>query len=224
MNKDQKAAVVDEVAAAIKSAEAVFAVDYRGISVHAGGGAAREAERGRRDVSRGQEPLTLRAAEKAGDEPCELLEGPTALTFVHGDVALAAKVINDFRQADELRVQGRPVGGDALSAEQIDAIAKLPARDVLNAPAGGHDRLAAHRAGARPERADRGLCRIQLPAIADQGLVSGEAPAPRQLRAEAAPAGRGSRARGGGSRARGGGSRARGGGSRARRGGPGRRG
>ena len=33
MNREQKAAVVEEVAAQIKEAEAVFAVDYRGISV-----------------------------------------------------------------------------------------------------------------------------------------------------------------------------------------------
>jgi large subunit ribosomal protein L10 len=33
MNRDQKAAVVEEVAAQIQESEAIFAVDYRGISV-----------------------------------------------------------------------------------------------------------------------------------------------------------------------------------------------
>ena len=33
MNRDQKAAVVDEIAEQIEGAEAIFAVDYRGISV-----------------------------------------------------------------------------------------------------------------------------------------------------------------------------------------------
>ncbi len=33
MNREQKAAVVEDVAAQIKESEAVFAVDYRGISV-----------------------------------------------------------------------------------------------------------------------------------------------------------------------------------------------
>jgi len=33
MNREQKEAVVEEVATQIKEAEAVFAVDYRGISV-----------------------------------------------------------------------------------------------------------------------------------------------------------------------------------------------
>ena len=33
MNRDQKAAVIDEVAGQIEKADAIFAVDYRGISV-----------------------------------------------------------------------------------------------------------------------------------------------------------------------------------------------
>ena len=33
MNRDQKAAAIEEVAGQIKESEAVFAVDYRGISV-----------------------------------------------------------------------------------------------------------------------------------------------------------------------------------------------
>ena len=33
MNRDQKAAVVEEIAGQIRSADAMFAVDYRGISV-----------------------------------------------------------------------------------------------------------------------------------------------------------------------------------------------
>ena len=33
MNRDQKTAVIDEIAEQIQNAEAIFAVDYRGISV-----------------------------------------------------------------------------------------------------------------------------------------------------------------------------------------------
>jgi len=33
MNRDEKAAVIEEVADQIRSAEAIFAVDYRGLSV-----------------------------------------------------------------------------------------------------------------------------------------------------------------------------------------------
>src|SRR3954454_1019635 len=97
MNKEQKEAVVDEIAGQLKDAEAVFAVDYRGISVPQAAelrARLREADATFRVV---KNRLTLRAAEKAGaDSLRELLEGPTALTFVHGDAAVAAKALNDF--------------------------------------------------------------------------------------------------------------------------------
>jgi len=91
VDRDQKAAVVDEIAGQIEQAQAIFAVDYRGISVPE---AAELRERLRpadatfRIV---KNSLTERAADKAGaDTLAPLLDGPTALTFVKGDAALAA--------------------------------------------------------------------------------------------------------------------------------------
>src|ERR671922_1623724 len=100
MNKEQKAAVVDEVAGQIEGSEAVFAVDYRGISVPQ----AAELRTRLRDADASfrivKNTLTLRAADKAGAEALkELLEGPTAMTFVRGDAAMAAKALADFRRA-----------------------------------------------------------------------------------------------------------------------------
>src|SRR5512144_994785 len=78
--------------------------------------------------------LTLRAVERAGaDELKGVLEGPTALTFVTekgGDVALAAKALSQFRrQVDALRFKGGRMNGEPLSADQIESIARLPARE-----------------------------------------------------------------------------------------------
>ena len=55
MNKEQKAAVVDEIAAQIQESEAVFAVDYRGISVPQVAELRAEADRGRRALPGRQE-------------------------------------------------------------------------------------------------------------------------------------------------------------------------
>jgi large subunit ribosomal protein L10 len=178
VNKDQKAAVVDEVAAAIQAADAVFAVDYRGISVTQAAelrGKLIDAQASLRVV---KNTLTERAADKAGNEDLKsLLEGPTALTFVNGDVAVAAKVIADFRRTNELpHFKGGSMGGDALSAEQLDAIAKLPARDILNAQLAGT--IASPLTGlVRGLNALISGIAIALGQIAEQGLVSGEAPA-----------------------------------------------
>jgi large subunit ribosomal protein L10 len=133
LNRDQKAAVIDEVAAQISGADAVFAVDYRGISVPQ----AAELRTKLRDADASfrvvKNTLTERAADKAGAGGLkELLDGPTAMTFVRGDAATAAKALADFRRASGLlQFKGGWMNGAALDTDQIEAIAKLPSRDVL---------------------------------------------------------------------------------------------
>ena len=133
MNREQKAAAIAEIADQLKGSEAVFAVDYRGISVPQAAELRvrlRDADATFRVV---KNTLTERAADAAGTETLKaLLEGPTALTFVHGDAALAAKALATFgRETDTLAFKGGLLEGDALDAEQIIAISRLPSRDVL---------------------------------------------------------------------------------------------
>jgi large subunit ribosomal protein L10 len=133
MNREQKAAAVTEIAGQLKESEAVFAVDYRGISVPQAAELRvrlREADATFRVV---KNTLTERAADEAGAETLKaLLEGPTALTFVRGDAALAAKAIATFgRATDTLAFKGGLLGAEPLDPEQILAISRLPARDVL---------------------------------------------------------------------------------------------
>src|SRR5436305_7488520 len=185
MNRDQKAAVVDELAGEIQGAGAIFAVDYRGLSVSAAAdlrAKLRDADTRFRIV---KNSLSERAADKAGADALKpLLEGPTALTLVHGDAALAAKALNDTaRTLNILAFKGGVMNGNALSAEDVRSIARLPSRDVLNAQLVGT--IAAPITGlVRTLNALIAGVAIQLKAIADQGLVEGSAPA----EAEAAPA------------------------------------
>jgi large subunit ribosomal protein L10 len=135
MNREQKAAVIEEIAVQIQESEAVFAVDYRGISVVQAAelrGKLREADATLRIV---KNTLTERAADSAGAEGLKpLLVGPTALTFARGDAAGAAKAVADYARATNLLpFKGGIMAGQALGAEQIVAIARLPSRDVLNA-------------------------------------------------------------------------------------------
>jgi large subunit ribosomal protein L10 len=135
MNREQKAAVIDEIAAQITESEAVFAVDYRGISVVQAAelrGKLRDADATLRIV---KNTLTMRAADQAGVEALKsVLEGPTALTFVRGDAATAAKAVADYARATGLLpFKGGLMDGETLVPEQMTAIARLPSRDVLNA-------------------------------------------------------------------------------------------
>jgi len=137
MNKEQKAERVAQIATAIRESEAVFAVDYRGISVpQAAELRAKLIETGSR-FSVVKNTLTERAVDEVGaDTLKDFLEGPTAFTFVPaegGDVAMAAKALSQFRRAnDVLEFKGGIMNGEPLSIDQIESIAKLPAVDVLH--------------------------------------------------------------------------------------------
>jgi large subunit ribosomal protein L10 len=135
MNREQKAAVIEEIAAEITESAAVFAVDYRGITVMQAAdlrGKLRDADATLRIV---KNTLTERAADQAGADGLKaMLVGPTALTFVRGDAATAAKAVSDFARATNLLpFKGGIMDGQSLAAEQVSAIAKLPSRDILNA-------------------------------------------------------------------------------------------
>ena len=133
MNREQKAAAVAEIAESIKEAGAVFAVDYRGISVPQ----AAELRTRLRDADAVfrvvKNSLTERAADEVGADSLKaLLEGPTALTFVRGDAGVAAKALQTFRrETDLLEFKGGLLGAEAVDPEQLLALARLPARDVL---------------------------------------------------------------------------------------------
>jgi large subunit ribosomal protein L10 len=176
MNRDQKAAKIEEIAAQIEGAEAIFAVDYRGISV------AQAAElRGKlREVDASfwvvKNRLTKLAAEKVGEERlAEWLEGPTALTFVRGDTAMAAKAISTFnREHEVLTFKGGFMEGLSLDEERFKSIARLPAREVLDAQLAGV--VASPLTGLVRGLGSmiQGLA-LQLGQIAEKGLVSGDA-------------------------------------------------
>jgi large subunit ribosomal protein L10 len=177
MDREQKTTVVKELAEELKDAQAIFAVDYRGISVPQ----AAELRSGLRDADARfrvvKNRLTLRAADEAGTESIkEHLEGPTALTFVKGDAAAAAKTI--FRLGSEwelLTYKGGLMDGEVLDEDSFKAIARLPGRDQLNAQFAGI--VASPLTGLVRGLGSmvQGLA-LQLGQIAEQGLVSGDEP------------------------------------------------
>jgi large subunit ribosomal protein L10 len=181
LNRDQKAAVIEEVAGQISAAEAVYAVDYRGISVPQAAELRTRLRAADATFRVVKNTLGERAAEQAGAGGLkELLQGPTAMTFVRGDAAAAAKALRDFRRGTGgtlLEFKGGWMNGESLSADQIDSIAQLPSRDVLNGRLVGMVASPLTGLVTALNNLIAGLAR-QLQQIADQGLVAGAAPAP----------------------------------------------
>jgi large subunit ribosomal protein L10 len=185
MNREEKSAAIKEIAADIESAQAIFAVDYRGISVPQAAelrSKLREADASFRIV---KNRLTKIAADQAGEERlAELLQGPTALTFVRGDTAQAAKAITTFNKAHEvLTYKGGFMDATSLDEAAFKSIARLPGREVLNGQLAGV--VASPLTGLVRGLGSmiQGLA-LQLGQIAEKGLVSGEAPAAEEAPAE----------------------------------------
>src|SRR6478672_89261 len=178
MNREEKAAVIEDVASQIKEAQAIFAVDYRGLTVKQAAdlrGRLIEIDANLRVV---KNTLTERAADQAGAEVLkQFLEGPTAFTFVKGDPVLAAKAIAGFRRESQLpEFKGGWMDGKELTIDDIEALSKLPSLDVMHGQLVGM--IASPLAGlVRSLNALLSGIAIALGQIAEQGLVSGEAPA-----------------------------------------------
>jgi large subunit ribosomal protein L10 len=178
MNREEKAAVIDQIADELGASDAIFALDYRGITV-AQIAELREKLRATETKLRvAKNSLSERAADKAGVADIKpLLVGPTALALVKGDAAAAAKVLSDTARVlrGPLEFKGGLLDGTVLSSADVEAIAKLPSRDVLNAQLVGT--IAAPLTGlVRTLNAlIQGLA-VQLGQIRDQELVTGTAP------------------------------------------------
>jgi large subunit ribosomal protein L10 len=188
MDREQKTAVVEKLTEELKDAKAIFAVDYRGISVPQ----AAELRAGLRDAETRfrivKNRLTLRAAEAAGTDVLkDHLTGPTALALVQGDAALAAKTISRLGSEWQLLAyKGGLMEGEELDPDSFTAIARLPGREALNAQIAGV--VASPLTGLVRGLGSmiQGLA-LQLGQIAERGLVTGEAPAAEETPADPEP-------------------------------------
>ena len=133
MNRDQKAAAIAEIATNIDESDAVFAVDYRGITVAQVAELRATLRQSDATFKVVKNSLTERAADQVGAEALkDFLSGPTALTFVRGDVATAAKAVADYARTTQLLpFKGGLMDGTTLDVDQIRTLSRLPSREVL---------------------------------------------------------------------------------------------
>jgi large subunit ribosomal protein L10 len=135
MRRDQKEQVVEELTARLQAADTLLVADYRGLTMP------QIDELRSRLLSSGarftvvKNTLTRRAAEAAGTEALlTLLDGPSAIAFLEadGDMVAAAKALADSaRETNVLEIRGGILQGRALTADQVETLAKLPPEDVL---------------------------------------------------------------------------------------------
>ncbi len=190
MNRQQKEAAVGNLAYEFEAAEAVYAVDYRGLSVAQISELRVRLLENETTLKVVKNSVTKLAAAKADVSSIdEHLAGPTALAFVRGDAAASAKILNGFvkESNDILELKGGLLNGKPLTNSDVVSIAKLPSREALIGQLVGL--IASPISGtARTLNALLAGVPRQLQQIADQGLIgSGAAPAADTTEA-AAPA------------------------------------
>ncbi|MGH9026555.1 MAG: 50S ribosomal protein L10 [Acidimicrobiia bacterium] len=137
--RERKVAVVEEIAAKLDEADASVLTEYRGLTVTEIAelrGALRPAGT---EYKIFKNTLARRAVESAGRQDLlPLLEGPVAIAFVRGDAVVAAKALRDFGRGNPaLVVKGGLLGGELLTASEVQALAEVPPRDVLLATMAG---------------------------------------------------------------------------------------
>jgi large subunit ribosomal protein L10 len=133
MLREEKEAVIAEVAELLAGSETMFVSDYRGLTVaQLSELRAKLRESGAR-IRIVKNTLGGIAAERAGrDALSPLLSGPTAVTFCGDDLVGAAKALAEFAKSHpQLGVRGGLLEASLIDAEGVKALASLPPRDVL---------------------------------------------------------------------------------------------
>lgn len=132
MARPDKAAAVAEIVEQFNDSAGAVLTEYRGLTV-------KQLQALRRSLGENanyavvKNTLTKIAAKEAGvDGVDDLLNGPTAIAFINGDVVEAAKGLRDFAKANPaLIIKGGYVDGAPMDAAQIAKLADLESREVL---------------------------------------------------------------------------------------------
>jgi large subunit ribosomal protein L10 len=135
VQKEQKELVVAELTERLRTAQSLIVADYRGLTMPQIDDLRTELLKHGAKFTIVKNTLTRRAAEAAGNESLlALLEGPTAIAFLETDgdpVAVAKALGAAARQTRVLEVRGGVLEGRAITAADIESLAKLPPLDQL---------------------------------------------------------------------------------------------
>jgi large subunit ribosomal protein L10 len=134
-----KVAVVQEISQRLADSQAVFVTEYRGLTVSQLATVRNALRPADAQLAVYKNTLAKLAVREAGlDGLDELLVGPTALTFVQGDVAGAAKALRESSKTlTALVVKGGVLGENVLSEADVMTLADLPSREELLAKFAG---------------------------------------------------------------------------------------
>jgi large subunit ribosomal protein L10 len=193
MARPDKAVAVAEIVDSFQESAGAVLTEYRGLTV-------KQLQDLRRALGENanyavvKNTLTQIAAKEAGVEGFdELLNGPTAIAFINGDVVEAAKGLRDFAKANPaLVIKGGFIDGATMDANEIAKLADLESREVLLGKLAGAMLASLSQAvyllNAPLAQAARLAGALQAKAEQDPSILAGGAGVPAAAAAEEAPA------------------------------------
>lgn len=124
---------LEQIKADLTDVQAVWVVDYRGLTVKESQGLRRNI-REAGAVMKVYKNTLMQIALKEMDMPemDQVLSGPSAFIFADGDPVASAKALRDFAKENEtLEIKGGIMDGAFVDADAVQKIASLPSREEL---------------------------------------------------------------------------------------------
>ena len=132
ISRSQKETLIDALVQDLSNTQAIILTDYRGSPTAELAGLRNQLRGMKSGLHITKNTLLALALERANmPVPKDLLEGPTAVAFCHGDIAGPAKALNDFLKGKEIGIKGAIMSGSVLRGAEAAALASLPTREQL---------------------------------------------------------------------------------------------
>lgn len=137
MNKTQKSEQIGQLKDKFAKAKVAIFADYKGLPAASADELRKRARATQAEIKVIKNNVARQAVKDGalGEDVIKLMDGvvgPTLVTFAYGDPAATAKVIHKFSEENEAFVlKASLLGKTAISAQQIEELAKLPGKEVL---------------------------------------------------------------------------------------------
>lgn len=131
---EQKAAILSQYVSRLERAPVVIWSNYRAMTVQQAA-SFREQIRAVGGEAIVVKNTLMRLALEQLERPtsAEMMNGPSMVTLVYGDVATATRTVFDFARLNEavFQIRGGIVGNQVVDVEQVRALITLPSREVM---------------------------------------------------------------------------------------------
>ena len=132
-NFEAKKQIVEEIKDKLQKAKSVTFVDYRGLTVEEDTKMRKEFKQNGAEYKVYKNRLMLLALNELGIKGAEkYLEGTSAVAFGYDDEVAQAKIVCDYAdKTKKLSIKFGLINGQCVDSKEIEALAKLPSKDVL---------------------------------------------------------------------------------------------